>query len=79
MIDSALLPPAHTLTDAIKSGIAYCSSDRKLDGIFADLTVSTNLMVPAIKSISPNGLVSRRRVRELTHAIAGQVALSPTR
>ena len=79
VIDGALLPPAHTLTDAIKSGIAYCSSDRKLDGIFADLTVSTNLMVPAIKSISPNGLVSRRRVRELTHAIAGQVALSPTR
>ncbi|MFJ6095654.1 sugar ABC transporter ATP-binding protein [Williamsia muralis] len=73
------LPRAHTLSDAIGSGIAYCSSDRKLDGIFADLTVATNLMTPSIKQVSPRGIMSRRRVRELTNAIAGQVALSPTR
>ncbi|WP_197716876.1 sugar ABC transporter ATP-binding protein [Mesorhizobium sp. DCY119] len=73
------LPPAHTLPTAMRSGIAYCSSDRKLDGIFADLTVARNLVAPSMRQVSPNGLVSRRRVREVTARISKQMTIDPTR
>jgi ribose transport system ATP-binding protein/rhamnose transport system ATP-binding protein len=73
------LPSAHTLADAMRHGIAYCSSDRKLDGIFAGLTVASNLVAPSIRQVSPNGLVSRRRIRDVTARICGQMTIDPRR
>lgn len=73
------LPVAHSLPTAMRSGIAYCSSDRKLDGIFAELTVASNLVAPSMRHVSPLGLVSRRRVKEVTATISGQMAIDATR
>ncbi|MCJ9720388.1 sugar ABC transporter ATP-binding protein [Agrobacterium sp. SHOUNA12C] len=78
-VGGKLLPAAHTLSSAIQSGVAYCSSDRKLDGIFADLKVSNNLVAPSMKTVSPRGLVSRRRIRDVTATISKQMAIDPTR
>ena len=38
--------------DAIRSGIAYCSDDRKRDGIFAVRKLTENLTAPSIDRIS---------------------------
>lgn len=78
-VEGQALAPAHTLSQAIHAHIAYCSSDRKLDGIFAELNVRTNLAAPAMKDVSPNGLMSQTKLRKLTHRVAEQVSLSPTR
>ncbi len=44
----------------IRAGVAYCSSDRKLDGIFAHLSMRDNLSSPWLSSVARRGVVSRR-------------------
>lgn len=44
----------------IRAGVAYCSSERKLDGIFAHLSVKDNLSSPWLTSVARRGVVSRR-------------------
>jgi ribose transport system ATP-binding protein len=78
-VGEKILPRAHTLATAMRSGIGYCSSDRKLDGIFADLSVSTNMVAPSLRRVSPNGLISKRRIREMTAVISRQMAVDPSR
>lgn len=73
------LPPAHDLAKAISEGIGFCSSDRKLDGIFADLPVSTNLASCSMRKVSPRGLFSRGRVRRMAVAICRQMAVNVKR
>jgi ABC-type sugar transport system ATPase subunit len=45
----------------IVSGIAYCSPDRKRDGIFAGLSIRRNLSSPWLRSVSRAGFVSTRQ------------------
>jgi ABC-type sugar transport system ATPase subunit len=45
----------------IVSGVAYCSPDRKRDGIFAGLSIRRNLSSPWLGSVSKAGFVSTRR------------------
>lgn len=78
-VSGSVLPRAHTLAHAMRAGVGYCSSDRKLDGIFADLTVSTNMVAPSMQRVCPGGLVSQRRIREMTRAISAQMAVDPSR
>ncbi|MBN9675089.1 sugar ABC transporter ATP-binding protein [Salipiger bermudensis] len=72
-------PRAHSLPEAMKRGVAYCSSDRKLDGIFAELPVSTNIISPSMRRVSPGGLVNRRRIRALTAEVSSQMAIDGSR
>jgi ABC-type sugar transport system ATPase subunit len=62
---------AHSRRRAIRAGIAYCSDDRKRDGIFPVRTVTENLSSPALRRVTPNGLVSRRRENALARELAG--------
>lgn len=78
-VGKVTLPPAHGLSTAISEGIGYCSSDRKLDGIFADLPVSTNLASCSMRKVSPGGLFSRGRVRTLATGICRQMAVDVKR
>jgi ABC-type sugar transport system ATPase subunit len=57
---------------AMKAGIAYCSNDRKLDGIFATRSVAENLTAPAIRLISPRGWRSRQSERALAEELASR-------
>jgi ABC-type sugar transport system ATPase subunit len=45
----------------IRHGIAYCSDDRKLDGMFADKPVSQNMSSPWLPSIAKAGWLLRRK------------------
>ena len=45
---------------ALRSGIAYCSGDRKLDGIFANRSVLENLTAPSLRSTATWGWIRRR-------------------
>ena len=63
------LAPRH-MRDAMAKGIAYCSDDRKRDGIFAGRRLIENLSAPAIDRITVAGLISRRREEELAARLA---------
>lgn len=71
-IGDAVVTPA-TPYDAKRHGIAYCSSDRKFDGLFLGLPITTNLSAPALSSISRFGWIlpqlERRRAREIARAM----------
>jgi ABC-type sugar transport system ATPase subunit len=63
----------------IAMGIAYCSPDRKKDGIFAGITVRRNLSSPWLKRVSRLGFVnSKREAAEATNS-ASQFAIDRTR
>jgi ribose transport system ATP-binding protein len=56
----------------IASGIAYCSPDRKKDGIFRGVSIKQNLSSPWLRRVSRLGVISGRReseeaVRTATH------------
>jgi ribose transport system ATP-binding protein len=61
----------HSLRRAIRSGIVYCSDDRKRDGIFPARSVTENLSATALWRVTPRGLVSRRRENALARSLAG--------
>ena len=56
----------------IRRGVAYCSDDRKLDGMFADKPVYQNMSSPWLSAISRAGWLRRReeRVRAERYAAA---------
>ena len=64
---------------AIGLGIAYCSDDRKRDGIFGVRKLIENLSAPAIDKITVGGLISARRERALTSRLAEFFEISLSR
>jgi ribose transport system ATP-binding protein/rhamnose transport system ATP-binding protein len=50
-----------TVREAIAKGIAYCSDDRKRDGIFAVRDLYENFTSPSLPRITVGGLLSRGR------------------
>ncbi len=56
---------------AIRAGVAYCSGDRKYDGLFAGMTVTQNLTSAALPRVTKAGVVSRRREARLARELAG--------
>jgi ribose transport system ATP-binding protein/rhamnose transport system ATP-binding protein len=65
--------------DAIRAGIAYCSGDRKRDGLFGIRSVAENLTAPALDRVSPGGWVSSRRERTLSLRLAQLFKVDPRR
>jgi ABC-type sugar transport system ATPase subunit len=61
---------SHSLRTAIRHGIAYCSEDRKRDGIFTISSVIENLTAPALQRVTRWGWISGGRER----ALAGELA-----
>jgi ribose transport system ATP-binding protein len=78
-ISGQTLAAGYTLARAIRSGLAYCSADRKLDGVFAGLPVSDNLSAPALWRVSRGPWRSPAREARLAAQIAARFALSPAR
>jgi ribose transport system ATP-binding protein len=55
---------------ATSLGFAYCSSERKRDGLFAVRSIRENISAPALRSVSPAGLMSRSRELALGNRVA---------
>lgn len=63
----------------LERGIAYCSADRKRDGIFAERPIRENLSSPWIRSVAGGGFISFRRERERAREIAARFAIDVKR
>jgi ABC-type sugar transport system ATPase subunit len=79
VIGGHVLPRAHTLRQAMRHGLAYCSADRKFDGIFASLSVNANLTAPAVGRVSRAGWIDFRAEAALAGGIATRFALNASR
>ncbi len=60
-------------------GLAYCSADRKRDGIFAERPIRENLSSPWLRRIASRGLLSSRQERERASDTAGRFAIDVKR
>ena len=65
--------------EAIDSGIAYCSDDRKHDGLFLGRPISENLSSAALKSISKNGIRLPKSENEMVTENAIKFTIDPSR
>jgi galactofuranose transport system ATP-binding protein len=65
-LEGSLLSLRHP-HDAIASGIAFLSEDRKADGIIPELSVRENLTLAALPNLTKWGIVSRKRQTELVN------------
>jgi ABC-type sugar transport system ATPase subunit len=63
----------------IAMGIAYCSPDRKKDGIFAGITVRRNLSSPWLRRVSRLGFVNSKREAAEATSSASQFAIDRSR
>jgi ABC-type sugar transport system ATPase subunit len=63
----------------LRRGVAYCSADRKRDGIFFGRAIRENLSSPWLRSVASGGWVSARRERERASDIAGRFAIDVKR
>ena len=54
-----------SIRDGLAAGIAYIPEDRRTSGVFADLSVASNLAIAALDRVSQLGLVVRRRQNAL--------------
>jgi ribose transport system ATP-binding protein len=61
------------------AGIAYCSGDRKLDGLFGVRSVQQNLSAPALDRCATAGWIVPGRERELARELAGSFGVDPRR
>jgi ABC-type sugar transport system ATPase subunit len=71
--------PHRNLGQAIKAGIAYCSPDRKRDGIFEFRSVTDNLTAPSLRKVTPAGWFSPGRSRKLAGELAGRFQIQAKR
>jgi len=65
--------------EAKRLGIAYCSSDRKHDGLFAGLSIQKNLTAPALGRVSKFGWLLSRTEKELALEIAQEMTVDVNR
>lgn len=56
--------------EAIRRGIAYCSDDRKLDGLFLGRPINENLSAPALSRISKAGFLRKNAENGLARSNA---------
>ncbi|MCY4459066.1 MAG: sugar ABC transporter ATP-binding protein [Albidovulum sp.] len=65
--------------EAIEAGIAYCSDDRKLDGLFLGRPIRENLTSPALDRISGFGILRRGVERGLASLNAEKFTVDVSR
>ncbi len=58
----------HSPVAATRAGIGYTPEDRKLQGLFFELSIADNLVLPVAQSLAPAGLRSPKRERSLAAA-----------
>jgi len=65
----------HSPTDAIQSGIAFLSEDRKAEGIIPELSVRENLTLAVLPTLAKMGVISRVRQQEIVERFIKRLAI----
>lgn len=76
-MDESFLP--RRPKNSIRRRIAYCSEDRKRDGLFLGRPIMENLSSPALEAISMNGVLRGVREKVMTTENAVKFTIDPER
>ena len=61
--------------DAIKRGLAFCSEDRKAEGIFPYMSIQDNLTMTILPKISRFGILNKKKQKEVTLEYIQKIAI----
>ncbi|NLY18126.1 MAG: sugar ABC transporter ATP-binding protein [Clostridiaceae bacterium] len=61
--------------DAVKNKLAFCSEDRKAEGIFPYMSVEDNITMPQVGKLSKFGLISRRKQKKITERYISKLSI----
>ncbi|MBQ1310916.1 MAG: sugar ABC transporter ATP-binding protein, partial [Blautia sp.] len=64
--------------DAIGNGLAFCSEDRKVEGILPNLSVAENISIANMKSVSRFGVISRKKQRAIAKEYIDKIQIKTT-
>jgi ABC-type sugar transport system ATPase subunit len=71
--------PLRSHAAVLRSGVAYCSPDRKRDGIFFGRAIRENLSSPWLSSVASKGWIVSRRETQRAREIAERFAIDAKR
>lgn len=61
--------------DAIKKGLAYCTEDRRAEGIFPNMSVMDNLTMTILGDICKFGILNKKKQREITNQYIDAISI----
>ena len=62
-------------SQSIKEGLAFCSEDRKAEGIFPEMNVMDNLTMPILDKLNGTGLLNRSKQTEITNEYIDKMSI----
>ena len=68
-----------TPAEAIKNRIAYCSSDRKKDGLYLERPITENLSSPALERVTRFGWMNHRKEQRLARELGKAMTVDTAR
>ncbi len=60
---------------AIRKGLAFCSEDRKTEGIFPQMSIADNLTMPILGKICRFGILNNRKQRKVTQQYIDAISI----
>lgn len=64
-----------SVSDAIKTGVAYLPEDRKTQGLVLSLSVADNIALPSLGSLSRSGWLSMTKLKALAQEWSGKLGI----
>lgn len=61
--------------DAIARGFAFCSEDRKVEGIFPNMSIRENMTIAILPKISRMGIVDKKKQKEIVDTYIKSLAI----
>jgi ribose transport system ATP-binding protein len=61
--------------DAIRQGIVYLTEDRKMEGLFLEMPISSNIVAMDLKQVSSQGLIDGKLTQNLSSRLAEKLSI----
>ena len=64
--------------ESLSAGVAFCSEDRKADGLFPGLSVAENVAIASLRTTAKHGLLSPSAMANLARRLGSELGLVAT-
>jgi simple sugar transport system ATP-binding protein len=65
----------HSPQDALKAGVAFCTENRREEGLFPDISVQNNIAVCSLKRMSTAGFIHTKERKKLSEEYIGRLTI----
>ncbi|RKP51849.1 sugar ABC transporter ATP-binding protein [Pararobbsia silviterrae] len=65
----------HAVADAVEAGMAFCTEDRKVEGIFPDMSVADNITICVLAKTGRGGVLDEQKLAERAQTLIAQLGI----